>query len=935
MKKLSLLLAFITLFLFCGSFISDALAQTWGRQQLQGHRSPSMSGAPLVGHHSGDSRLRLAISLPLRNSPGLEDLLREIYDPLSPQYHHYLTVEQFTEMFGPTAEDYQALVRFAQSHGLALEKSYPNRLVLDVSGKTSDIEKAFYVSINDYQRPDGTLFFAPDREPSLDLETPVVYVSGLDNEIPSHPRFRPGPKEAWADGKTSSVPHLGGGSGTGGTFIGSDYRNAYAPGVALTGSGQSVGLFEGTVYWPADITDYESQCSPVLNVPVSNVYCDSTFSAASTPDCALEPEVALDIELAMSMAPGLTQVVVFMGGFNIDILNSMAASTPLCMQLSNSWGWQPTTAERIAENADLAEFAAQGQSYFLASGDGNSNPPYAGDFTSDPPYGQAGEANDDEMDQTLVGATDLTMTGGGAAWSSEVCVSVTKDGWGSTGGILAGTIVGDTIPSYQTGISMVANFGSTIYRNVPDISAAGNDCYIVDCNGTDDIEGGSSCAAPLWASFIALANQQAVANGKPTIGFANMPLYTIGKGANYTADFHDITSGNNGTATQFPAVTGYDLATGWGSPNGQSLINDLTGTTPANTPTNTATSTPSRTPTSTATQTATLTVTNTPTLTATKTPTSTLTDTTTNTPTLTGSTTATSTATPTQTLTPTNSATSTHTTTPTISATNTTTNTITNTPTLTDSPIDTSTNTLTATKTLTSTNTTTATNTATFTPTNSATSTHTATATKSATGTTTNTNSPTLTETSINTPTSTLTPSATYTPTSTDTTTATNTGTPTQTLTSTNSLTSTHTMTPTNSATNTATYTVTNTPTPTNTPTSTLILAATNTLTPTATGTVTQAFTPVLTPLIYPNPILDSGPVHLQVPLTSPADVTMRIYTTAFRMVQEEPFEQILPGEGISLTLKDKWENPLANGLYYLVIEAQGKRWIMKLLITR
>ncbi len=809
---LSRLGAFTALFLFYGSFVSLSLAQNQGRQLLQGHRSPSMQRAPLVGRHSASSRMRLAINLPLRNFQDLQDLLKDIYDPRSPLYRHYLTVEQFTERFGPSEVDYQALAFFARSHGLTVEKSYSNRMVLDISGKTSDVEKAFYVNINDYQRPDGTLFFAPDRDPSLDLDTRVVCVSGLNNEIPPRPRFHRSTPKGLARGKISLVPHLGGGSGLDGTFDGSDYRNAYAPGVALTGTGQSVGLFEGDVYWAADITDYESQCTPSLNVPVENVYCDSSFSASSTPDCTDEPEVALDIELTMSMAPGLTQVVVFMGKLNADILNSMATSTPLCMELSNSWGWEPTTAERTAENNYLAEFAGQGQTYFLAAGDGNANPPYNGEFTSDPPYGQSGEANDDEIDQTLVGATDLTMIGNGATWSSEVAVNDATDGWSSTGGILAGTFPGDAIPSYQTGINMSTNYGSTTYRNVPDVSCMGNDAFIVDCDGDEVYEGGSSCAAPLWAGFIALANEQAIANGKPTIGFANQALYTIGKGSNYALDFHDITSGNNGSATQFPAVAGYDLATGWGSPNGQSLINDLTGTTPDYTPTNTPTRTQTFTPTSTGTKTPTPTITNTPTITPSGTPTGTSTNSATNTPTA------------------------------------------------------------------------------------------------------------TLTQTPSKTPT----PSVT--------------GTPTETGTATNTPTSTLTLTPTNTGTNTPTFTVTNTLTPTytpvNTPTSTTTPTVTNTPTPTEPGTATptHALTPGSTPLIYPNPYLGSGPIHLGVPLTTLSKVTVKIYTTAFRLVQEEPFPQVLPGEAINLTLTDKWGNQLANGLYYVVIEAQGNRWVTKLL---
>ena len=81
----------------------------------------------------------------------------------------------------------------------------------------------------------------------------------------------------------------------------------------------------------------------------------------------------------------------------------------------------------------------------------------------------------------------------------------------------------------------------------------------------------------MWAGYMALANQQALANGNAALGFINPTIYPMGLGSGYATDFHDITSGNNG----FPAVTGYDLDTGWGSPNGSGLINALAGTSSA------------------------------------------------------------------------------------------------------------------------------------------------------------------------------------------------------------------------------------------------------------------------------------------------------------------------------------------------------------------
>jgi len=97
--------------------------------------------------------------------------------------------------------------------------------------------------------------------------------------------------------------------------------------------------------------------------------------------------------------------------------------------------------------------------------------------------------------------------------------------------------------------------------------------FLIQSNGHAVAVGGTSAAAPLWAGFIALANQQAMANKKPRVGFLNPLIYAIGKGLNHATDIHDITLGNN---SGFSAVSGYDLATGWGTPAGQHLIDDLT-----------------------------------------------------------------------------------------------------------------------------------------------------------------------------------------------------------------------------------------------------------------------------------------------------------------------------------------------------------------------
>src|SRR6202034_2322204 len=112
---------------------------------------------------------------------------------------------------------------------------------------------------------------------------------------------------------------------------------------------------------------------------------------------------------------------------------------------------------------------------------------------------------------------------------------------------------------------------SKTYRNGPDVWWNANFTFYVCADQTPctaNEYGSSSFAAPMWTGYLALVNQQAVANGNPSVGFINPTLYSIGLSSNYDTDFHDVTSGSNG----YSATTGYDLATGWGSPNGAGLI---------------------------------------------------------------------------------------------------------------------------------------------------------------------------------------------------------------------------------------------------------------------------------------------------------------------------------------------------------------------------
>ena len=122
---------------------------------------------------------------------------------------------------------------------------------------------------------------------------------------------------------------------------------------------------------------------------------------------------------------------------------------------------------------------------------------------------------------------------------------------------------------------MAAAGGSTTMRNIPDVAMLADvQIFLIQSNGQAVEVGGTSAAAPLWAGFTALANQQAATKGTGPVGFVNPAIYTIGAGTSYASELHDIVTGTN---DGFSARPGFDLVTGWGTPTGQSLIDQLTG----------------------------------------------------------------------------------------------------------------------------------------------------------------------------------------------------------------------------------------------------------------------------------------------------------------------------------------------------------------------
>jgi subtilase family serine protease len=530
--------------------------------------------APLVGPLRATQSLRFDIVLPLRDRAGLQNFVQEVNDPTSPVYHQFLMPQEVTARFGPSQENWNALVAFAKASGFEIIGGTLDSRDLWLTGTVANIERAFHVNMNIYRDPtEGRTFFAVDREPTVDLPFQLWHITGLDNDSQPHPLYVKKSDYAKAHGIDPGkfIAHATTGSGPSDSFLGSDMRAAYYEGTALTGSGQNIALFEFAGTDLVDLTTYYKnvgQTEPYTPTLISTGGYGTSCVDSGGSACD-DTEQTLDMTQAMGMAPGSTMLYMYVcgdvlanGSGNISdtaCISAMVATTdaPLSKQISCSWGWTPADPGTL--DPYFEQMASQGQNFFAASGDSSA-------------WSASNEAwPADDANIVSVGGTDLTTTKAAGPWASETA-------WADSGGGISPDSI--PIPSWQqlSGVITSANKGSTTLRNGPDVSANANFSFYVCADQTTctaNEYGGTSFATPMWAGYLALANQQAAANGD-TIGFIDPILYPAALTSSYSTYFHDVSSGSCG---KYSAIAGYDLCTGWGSPNTTGIINLLAGST--------------------------------------------------------------------------------------------------------------------------------------------------------------------------------------------------------------------------------------------------------------------------------------------------------------------------------------------------------------------
>ena len=506
-------------------------------QPLRGDVVQAVGHSTRIGAVPAARSISVTVSLAGRDSAGLAAFLKQVADPSSAQYKQYLTVKQFASRFGATKADIATVTSYLKGQGLAVAKPTANGLSLQASGTAAQVQKAFGTSLATYRDAAGKRdFYANSAAPVLPaaVAAAVTDVAGLsDYATYSHfdtRRATPNASKA-VSGLTPAKARTG-------------YNVASAISAGYTGTGQTVALLEFSAFKQSNITTYDKNFS--LTPPTPAV----VKAGGGTTDVSGEDEVELDIEVVQALAPGAAIKV-------YEAPNSDAGEIALYSSVvsndvpivSTSWGIDEadeTASNRSALDTDFQEAAAQGQSVYAASGDSGSDDAGNGgtsvDFPASDPY------------VTGTGGTALTLTSAGA-WSKETA-------WNGSGGGLSSYFA---TPSFQTGV----NTGSK--RSVPDVAADASPStgWAVYSEGSWAEFGGTSAAAPNWAAFTAIYDNEAKSKSKPALGYANASIYALASSSAYGTAFHDAKTGSNGA---YSAGTGYDKVTGWGSYNGAGFL---------------------------------------------------------------------------------------------------------------------------------------------------------------------------------------------------------------------------------------------------------------------------------------------------------------------------------------------------------------------------
>lgn len=492
--------------------------------------------AEVIGPHISDAPIHVTVVMPRHTeAPPLPDV---------GVGRAHIARAAFAQTFGASNRATLHAHDFIAAHGLEHVATDMDRRTVKMAGTPEALNKAFGVTLQTYAK-NGETFVAPDSAPVLPQG--AIAVLGLDNRpvAKSYAKVRAPGSLLPDQGESSFSP----------VQLGEIY--AFPPNT--DGAGQCIAIIElGGGFTQENLTQYFNSLGitpPVVEAVLVNGGQNVTGTDA-------DGEVQLDIEVAGALAPKAKFLVYITTntdqGFYEAISQAAHDAVNKPKVMSISWGgpedeWAPQSVQAI--QSALEDAAALGVTITVAAGDN----------------GASDGVTDGQKHCDFPASSPSVVSCGGTMLQTQGIHITRESVWneaneGATGG---GVSVVFPVPAYQHAAGVPLNPQGKPGRGVPDVSGVADPVtgYNVLVNGEEQVVGGTSAVAPLWAALIARFNQ---ALGEP-VGDLNTVLYAI---PSVESDFHDIVAGDN---QGYGAKSGWDASTGLGSPNGVALLNVLQG----------------------------------------------------------------------------------------------------------------------------------------------------------------------------------------------------------------------------------------------------------------------------------------------------------------------------------------------------------------------
>jgi hypothetical protein len=573
----------------------------WGSKGKNVGRVPrEVATSTFMGPVDSSAQIRMLISFETRDKNGLSQLMANLYDPASPEFHHWLTAKEFGTRFGRSPQEFNMVANWLRGQGFNVDITYSNRLAIGFTGATDVIERAFKVQMAQYwDSSKSKPFYSNVQAPTLPAEISSITsgLMGLNNAViyhhPVHSVQSAGAaivnqakKGKAKTGKTSD------GVLQGQNFMGpSDLANVYGyqslQSSNIQGQGQRIGIIIDSDVSNTDMSDFRTQ----FGLPAANLVRE-VLPGLSNPGITQDGELEADLdtqaisgvlpqaEIDLITVPELSGVAVITA--EQDVVNLGAIRV-----VNESFGGCETDSFNTPEQTLFNQAATEGIAFFAAAGDSGAEcaeSPGTRGINCPVCYGSVTAVGGTEITANFNSSGNLSQLLSETVWNDspgieQDCAGRPTNG-GATGGGIS-TIV--PMPSYQVsaqGFAAGVPSGST--RVVPDVAAlAGSPFTLVFSGGQPNLLGGTSLSSPLWAGMMGLINQvQGSAQGSPNTVLYKAAVSQYGNGG--AAVFRDITSGNNNDGNigscdpdgvvGFSAGTGFDAVSGWGAPTLSALV---------------------------------------------------------------------------------------------------------------------------------------------------------------------------------------------------------------------------------------------------------------------------------------------------------------------------------------------------------------------------